>query len=262
MNEWVKGPIRGWTLLWNGARMSRYENGQRLPEDDEVVIGGQVTLIGGTVTPCVWGLHGSERLLDALCYSPCPNPVIAYCQFGGEIKRDGDKVAARSRTVLWALSDAESDAVLRAHARWSALTVHHLWKPTEVVTQYLITGDETLRTAVRAAVMAAGIRGGRAPLSDGPRAAAMAAAGDHAGSAAMAASWSAVAALCEAAASGMNRVPIWDDTWANAWAVSNAEIERLAWAAHNARADGLAWAPTGSELFAMILGKSGEGTGG
>ena len=135
----MSAPVNGWTLFWPGPRMSRHENGRRLP-GDPVAIGGQVTLIGGRIVPCKWGLHGSERLLDALGYSPCDTPVIGYCEFGGTIKRETDKLAARSRTVLLALDEAQSETVLRTHARWSALTVLHLWEAPDVVVRYLVTG--------------------------------------------------------------------------------------------------------------------------
>jgi hypothetical protein len=150
----VSAAIQGWTLFWGGGEMSTYANGNRQP-GEPVIVGGQVTLIGGTIEPCRYGLHGSERLLDALGFSPCRRPTIGRCEFGGEIEREADKLAARSRTVLWLLDADQSERVLRVHARWSALTVLHLWDAPDVVTRYLVTGDESLRDAARDAAWAA-----------------------------------------------------------------------------------------------------------
>lgn len=120
-----------------------------------MTVGAQVTLVGEKIKPCAWGLHGSERLLDALGYSPCDKPVIGHCEFGGTIERETDKLAARSRTALWVLDEGQSELVLRTHARWSALTVLHLWEAPTVVIRYLVTGDEGLRAAAGDAAWAA-----------------------------------------------------------------------------------------------------------
>ena len=221
----MSAPVNGWTLFWPGPRMSWHENGRRLP-GDPVAIGGQVTLIGGRIVPCKWGLHGSERLLDALGYSPCDTPVIGYCEFGGTIKRETDKLAARSRTVLWTLDEAQSETVLRTHARWSALTVLHLWEAPDVVVRYLVTGDETIGAAA----------------GDAARAAARAAAGDAARAAARAAAGDAARAAARAAAGAAARD------------ASNTELERLAWAAHAGEPVTLAIPDSARDIVARVMG--------
>jgi hypothetical protein len=220
--------------------MSRHtEDGRRVP-GDPVIIGGQVTLIGGRIKPCEYGLHGSERLLDALGYAPYDKPVIGYCAFGGTIKRETDKLAARSRTVLWMLDEAESETVLRVHARWSALTVLHLWDAPDVVTRYLVTGDESLRDAARDAAWDAAWAAARAVA----RAAAWAAARD--------AAWDAAWAAARAAAWDAARDAAWAAAWDAARAVSNTELERLAWSAHNGEPVTLVVPESAREIVARV----------
>jgi hypothetical protein len=67
---------------------------------------------------------------------------------GGTIKKDSDKLVARQRTILWRI---DSTDVLRKFARQCALDVAHLWDMPPVVSQYLETGDESIRAAARAA---------------------------------------------------------------------------------------------------------------
>lgn len=164
--------VAGWTMFWDGGRVSTYDSGSRQPGAPVVV--GEAVTVDGPIAACKRGLHGSEWLLDALDYSPCWRPTIGRCRFEGEIAHGGDKLAASSRTVEWLLNDVQSEAVLRLHARWSALTVLHLWDAPDVVVRYLVTGDDSLRAAAWAAARVAA----RDAAWAAARAAARAAAGD------------------------------------------------------------------------------------
>jgi hypothetical protein len=91
-------------------------------------------------------LHGSFDPFDALQYAP--GPILHKVLFSGARIEESDKVGSRSRTII-ATRDAET--MLYAFARKQALSVAGAWDMPLVVRQYLETGDETLRTAVRAA---------------------------------------------------------------------------------------------------------------
>ena len=229
----MSAPVNGWTLFWPGPRMSKHEGVRRLA-GDPVTVGSRVTLVGGRIEPCVWGLHGSERLLDALGYSPCDTPVIGYCEFGGEIERETDKIAARSRTLLWALGEVTTETVLRTHSRWSALMVLHLWDAPGVMVRYLVTGDEELRAAAMDAAW------------DAAMAAAWAAAWYAAWDAARDAAWAAARDVALAAARAAARAAAWD--------AGNTELERLAWAAHSGEPVTLAIPESAREIVARVMG--------
>jgi hypothetical protein len=91
---------------------------------------------------CEYGLHASERALDALKYAP--GPIVCRVQLGGRILTGEDKLCASERTVI-AMADATG--TLRAFARACALDVIDKWNAPAVVREYLETGNEDLRAA-------------------------------------------------------------------------------------------------------------------
>ena len=86
------------------------------------------------------GMHGSKNILDALQWAP--GNVITWCEFGGQIIQDDDKLVAEWRKPLWVYDATE---LLLEFTRWCALQVSHLWECPDVVKQFLETGDKTLR---------------------------------------------------------------------------------------------------------------------
>lgn len=114
---------------------------------------GKTYRVTGEIVPCQNGLHGSEHPSDALAYAGCA--TLDLVELSGAVVPHGnpvDKCAARKRKHLARIDATE---LLRAHARWCALQVIHLWKAPAVIREYLETGDESKRDAAWAAARAA-----------------------------------------------------------------------------------------------------------
>jgi len=141
----------------------------------------------GPVVPCDRGYHASPTVLDALRYAP--GPYLYRVELGGTIVPHGDpvnKYAASERTAI--SGGADASPLLRTFARSCALDVVHLWDAPPVVMQYLLTGDEALRSAAGAtAWVAAGVAAGAAAWAAWGAARAAARAAGAAGAAARAA---------------------------------------------------------------------------
>lgn len=159
-----KPPVLAWHFVNAALR-----DGRPVPAD------GEKLTHEGPLVPCASGLHASERLIDALQYAP--GWVLCRVQMGGTIKRESDKLVARTRTILWRIDATE---VLREFARRCAIDVAHLWDMPPIVRQYLETGDESIRVAAEAAARAATEAAARAAARDAAWAAAWAAAWDAA----------------------------------------------------------------------------------
>lgn len=111
----------------------------------------------GPIVLCKNGLHGSERLIDALYHAP--GLILCRTEHSGTIVRGDDKLASSVRTILWRLDAME---VLRAFARRCALDVAHLWDMPDIVRRYLETGDEAIRDEAYATAHAAAAYAARA----------------------------------------------------------------------------------------------------
>ncbi|MFA5626128.1 MAG: hypothetical protein WC965_01420 [Thiohalomonadaceae bacterium] len=140
-----------WHFLHPGGKL---RTGEPAPPD------GEWLRVEGTLVPCAWGLHASERVIDALKYTtPIKNgAVLCRVELRGEVQAHGDpvdKLVARERKILWRLSAEETENVLREFARWAALQVINLWNAPDVVREFLETGKEELRAAADAAADAA-----------------------------------------------------------------------------------------------------------
>lgn len=126
-------------LAWyfsDATKKLRYGDGR------DIAIGVEHT-VKGYPEPCKHGLHGSERLLDALQYAP--GTIVWRVELSGRVKNGGDKIAATRRKYIAGGVDITN--VLRAFARKQALSVAHLWDMPDIVRQYLETGDESIRAA-------------------------------------------------------------------------------------------------------------------
>ncbi len=121
-------------------------------DNREIIIGEThtVDISERPLSLCVWGLHASQRIIDALDYAP--GPWVYRVELGGEILLSDDKACAERRTYLDGLDATE---ILREFSRWCALEVIHQWDAPEVVRRYLTTGDESLREGACAAARAA-----------------------------------------------------------------------------------------------------------
>ena len=118
-------------------------------DDREIVVGGSHS-IKGTPILCVRGLHASKTLLQALNYAP--GPVLYRVDITRHIVEGADKFCGQRRKYLRGGYDISP--VLRQFARDCAISVAHLWDVPEIVREYLVSGDETLRSAAESAAWA------------------------------------------------------------------------------------------------------------
>ena len=169
-------PVMAWHFVGNTLR-----DGRPVPKDGEWLIHA------GEIAMCQTGLHASVHPYDALQYAP--GPILCRVECAGRIVWGDDKLVCTKRRIV-ARMDATD--MLRYFARMQALSVVHLWDAPDVVLDYLMTGDES----IRAAAWAAARDGARARAAaweaaawDAARAAAWDAAWDAAGAAAWAAAW-------------------------------------------------------------------------
>jgi len=179
----------------------------------------------GKLKLCRVGLHGSERLIDALAYAP--GNMLHRTKHGGEILRGDDKLCSSERTIWWSI---DATTILQSFARQCALDVIHLWDAPGVVRAYLETGNEKIRAAAWDAWATT-------------RDAAGDAAGDAARDAALAA-WAAVEAAAKSAGAA----------W-NPWAAARAAAKSARTAAKSAgaaaqSAGDAAWAGAGDAAWA------------
>jgi len=132
--------VSGW---WFGTANKKlgYDDGR------EIII-GETHEVEGEIMPCEWGLHLSERIIDALGYAP--GPVIYKVKGSGIIVPHGnpvDKFACSKR--IYIAGGIDISGTLRKFACLCALDVVHLWDAPDVVIEYLKTGDEKIRAAAR-----------------------------------------------------------------------------------------------------------------
>ena len=97
---------------------------------------------------CERGYHGSPHPFDALQYAP--GALLTYCEFDGEIQAHNDKLCAENRRIVCRMDVTE---MLGYFARMQAVSVVHMWDAPDIVLNYLMTGDELLRDAARAAAL-------------------------------------------------------------------------------------------------------------
>ena len=159
----MNGKVRAWHFVSDTLR-----DGRPIPGDGELLTHPDVPVL------CESGLHASLKPSQALEFAPGGTLCLVEC--GGTILHQPDKLVCTERTII-----ARMDAVplLREFARMQALSVVHIWEPPDIVLDYLMTGDEGIRDASRAAAWAA--------AWDASRAASRAASGDAAWDAAWAA---------------------------------------------------------------------------
>jgi hypothetical protein len=170
--------VEAWHFLPDDGRL-RFGNRQK-------VVVGETLSISERPILCERGFHASRSARDALSYAP--GGLLCRVSVGGEIIEDDNKLVGQERTVIW-MRDATN--MLRAFAREQALSVSHLWDAPQVVHEYLIGGNESIRRDARAAAWDAALAAAWDAAWDAARAAAWAAARDAARDAAWDAAWDA-----------------------------------------------------------------------
>lgn len=129
--------IRAWHFLYEGHKL---RDGRTAPDD------GVWLEHTGPVIACQSGLHASIRPADALQHAP--GPILCLVDCDGEIKHESDKLVCSRRRIVARIDARE---MLRYYACMQALSVVHLWSPPDVVLDYLMTGDESIKDAAWAA---------------------------------------------------------------------------------------------------------------
>jgi len=186
--------------------------------DDRSIELGITHSVEGKLKVCEKGLHGSERLIDALSYAP--GPVIWEVELSGEIVTDdGTKHCASSRTYL--RGGVDISEVLRKFARRVALDVAQYWDMPGVVREYLETGDKSKQSASAAAAYAAANAAHAASANANANAAAYASA-----NAANAAAYAAANAAYAAAAANANAANAAADAAADAANSANSAKDK------------------------------------
>jgi hypothetical protein len=176
--------------------------GEKLRDGSPIPGNGEALKFTGKLEMCATGLHASREPFDALQYAPGETLCLVEC--GGQIIEGDDKLVCSERTIIARMDATE---MLRYFARMQALSVIHLYPngTDDVVFDYLMTGDESLRAAAWAAAWDAA----RAAARDAAWAAARAAARDAAWDAARAAAWDAARAAAGDAARAAARDAAW-----------------------------------------------------
>jgi hypothetical protein len=131
-----------WHFLYEGNKL---RGGQIAPPDGEWLI------YDGQIEICNSGLHFSYHPFDALNYAP--GPILCLVEVDDVIESHHDKAVCSKRKIIKRMDATE---MLRYFARMQALKVIHLWDdPPDVVLDYLMTGDESIRNATRNAARGA-----------------------------------------------------------------------------------------------------------
>ena len=165
--------------------------------DGNTVAPGYVYSVEGPLRMCEWGLHQSERPIDALRYAP--GSWVGYCEAWGDVEHDDDKFVSRHREYLWV---ADAEKTLRLSACWC---VRHTPLADGRTVWDLLTDARSKEAVVVAERFAAG----NASVEE------LDAAGTAAGTAARDAAW---AAARDAAR---------DAAWDAAWDAQNEQLTKM-----------------------------------
>ena len=129
--------MRAWHFV--GATL---RDGSPIPAD------GELLKFNDRPIMCEQGLHASLDPFDAMQYAPGENLCLVEC--GGTILHQSDKLVCTERTIIARMGATD---MLRYFARMQAVSALQYWdtEPPEVVLDYLMTGDESIRVAARVA---------------------------------------------------------------------------------------------------------------
>jgi hypothetical protein len=174
----IRELVRAWHFVGKTLR-----DGSPVPPD------GEWLEFTGKLVLCASGLHASREPFDALRHAPGSTLCLVEC--GGKIIEDTDKLVCSRRRIIARMDATE---LLRYFARMQALSVVHLWNAPDIVLDYLMTGDESIRDAGWDAARDAATAAARAAAWAAAWAAGWDAARDAAWAAARAAAWAAARA--------------------------------------------------------------------
>ena len=104
----------------------------------------------GDCVMCKSGLHASINPFDALQYAP--GAMLCYVECRDIVQTDSDKLVCRGRKIIARMNATD---MLCYFSRMQAVSVIHLWEAPDVVCDYLMTGDDSIRDVARAAAWGA-----------------------------------------------------------------------------------------------------------
>jgi hypothetical protein len=167
----------------------------------------------GPIRWCQSGLYFARDPFDAL--QNAPGPILCRVRVEG-IEREetgglGAKGVCRRRRIIERVDATE---MLRYFARMQALSVVHLWDAPDVVLDYLMTGDESLRIEAEKAEAAAEAEAAASAASASASAWAEAAAS---------AAWASVSAMTAEAAAEAEASAASAWAWASTASAANAK---------------------------------------
>ena len=129
----------GWHFVGDTLR-----DGRPIPAD------GEWLEHDGQLVMCERGLHWSKTPWKALVYAP--GATLCYVEIRGKTLFDDDKACSCQRKII---GRRDINNLLWRFARQQALSVINKWDAPEIVREYLMTGDENLRSAARSAAESA-----------------------------------------------------------------------------------------------------------
>ena len=130
------------SIGWHFINGDKLRDGTNAPED------GKWLEFRDKLEMCETGLHFSPLPHQALEYAP--GATLCLVEYGGEVIMGDDKGVCSRRKIIARMDATE---LLRFYARMQAVKVLEYWdtEPPEVVCDYLMTGDESIRAAAWAA---------------------------------------------------------------------------------------------------------------
>jgi hypothetical protein len=144
--------------------------GDKLRDGSPIPADGEWLEYKGELRMCESGLHWSRQPFDALHYAP--GETLCLVEVGGDVvePKTGEHTDKGISTKRKIIARMDATELLRYFARMQALSVIHLNEDLpEVVCDYLMTGDESLRAAARAAAWAAAGDAARDAAGDAAR---------------------------------------------------------------------------------------------
>jgi hypothetical protein len=129
----------GWMM---GKQLAWHFVGKKLRDGRPVPRNGVWLEHKGEIAICASGLHASLNPFDALQYAP--GPVLCLVEVDGVEEKHNDKLVCRRRKIVARMDATE---MLCYFARMQAVSVIDEWDAPDVVCDYLMTGDKSLRDA-------------------------------------------------------------------------------------------------------------------
>jgi len=178
----------------------------------------------GEIELCKLGFHWSRDPFDALQHAPGAN--LRRVEIKGDFLENSDKGCSHYRRTVYQFDATD---LLRYFARVQALSVIHLYPngTDDVVFNYLMTGDESLRDAARSAAESAARYAARAAAQSAAWSAARSAAESAAESAARSAAESAAWSAAGSAARSPAGSPSWSARWSAADSAARKDFNKL-----------------------------------